>query len=155
MTHSWENSPSIPLSFKLAFVLPRQSIIALTWKTPYRAYPNIIWIPPKNLEDFECVFLRYSVGSNSKYKIFLILIVYWYASKWDTIPRPSCALRPYASILYSRMSPLLGHPLNFRKFHLYIKSIFYFYNIHKIIIIPSRPNLKNLYFKWKVCIIRL
>jgi len=28
MIHSWKDSPSVPLSFKLAFVLPRRSVFA-------------------------------------------------------------------------------------------------------------------------------
>jgi hypothetical protein len=30
MIHSWDNSPPISLSFKLAFVVPRRCIYALT-----------------------------------------------------------------------------------------------------------------------------
>jgi hypothetical protein len=32
MIHSCDNSPSISLSFKLAFVVPRRCIYALAWK---------------------------------------------------------------------------------------------------------------------------
>lgn len=62
MIHSWDNSPSISLSFKLAFVVPRRCINALALKSETQSHEIIRLVPM-----YESATNRIHIGQGINY----------------------------------------------------------------------------------------
>ncbi len=108
MIHSWDNPPPISLSFILAYVVPRCCIYALTLivATTYSS------------------FLFQRVTANN-----LIQIGHW-INYWVNNPHLILILLLFSvNLIFIQRLHLIGHLLNFNKFHLYIENILYILSI--------------------------
>ena len=108
MIHSWDNPPPISLSFILAYVVPRCCIYALT-----------------------SIVTTIDTSSNAQRMAAnnLIQIGHW-INYWVNNPHSILILLLFSvNLIVIQRLHLIGHLLNFNKFHLYIENILYISSI--------------------------